>query len=53
MNKILAKLAVSRLPRRKKKPIIVKRLPPISDEELEINFKLLEGKLNTQIRKPF
>jgi hypothetical protein len=38
-------------PLKKKKK--VKRLPPISDEELNIYWGLLEGKLNSQVRKPF
>lgn len=37
-------------PLKKKKKAI--RLPPISDQELNIYFGLLEGKLNTQVRKP-
>jgi hypothetical protein len=53
MTRQLSKIVVSLLPPRKiKKKQIVKRLPPISDEELNIYWGLLEGKLNTQVRKP-
>jgi hypothetical protein len=54
MTRALAKITVQHLPKRSKikKKVFVKRLTPISDQELAISWGLLEGKLNSQLRRP-